>query len=501
MSEELNKTDNSEENKSEKIIQSDVSKSSVIKSLIWKFLERGGVQGVQFVLQIVLARLLCPEDYGVLAILLAFVALADVFVQTGFNTALIQKKDSDELDFSSVFWLSLFVAAVLYVVLFICSPLIAKFYKMDILKNVLRVLAIRLFFGALNSVQNAMVSKTMKFKRFFFSSMGGVIGSGIVGIVLAYMGFGVWALVAQQLVNAILISIILWFTVKWRPQFKFSFERVKTLFSFGWKLLCSALLNTGYNQLYSLVIGRVYTSADLGEFTRGQQFPQVISTNLDGAIQSVMLPTLAAHADNKNEVKRIMRRSITMSAFVLMPCMFGMAAVAKPMVQVLLTDKWLGCVPFVMLACFSFVLYPIHTANLTAVNAIGRSDVFLKLEIIKKIYGLVILILTIKFGLIPLAIGQVVSGIISTFVNASPNKKLLGYSYFEQLKDLFPYFLSSLCMFAGVYAMNWIPVKPIFLLLLQILAGALIYVAICKIFKIEAFEYMLNIIKNKRKGQ
>lgn len=480
------------------VIQSDVSKNSVVKSLIWKFLERGGVQGVQFILQIILARLLCPEDYGVLAILLAFVALADVFVQSGFNTALIQKKDADSLDFSSVFWLSLFVSGVFYIILFFSAPFISKFYKMDILTPVLRVLSIRLFFGALNSVQNAMVSKTMKFKRFFFSSMGGIFGSGLAGIIFAYKGFGVWALVIQQLVNSFLISIILWFTVKWRPEFKFSFSRIKGLFSFGWKLLCSSLLNTGYNQLYSLVIGRFYTSSDLGEFSRGQQFPQVISCNLDGAIQSVMLPTLSSYSDKREEVKRIMRRSITTSAFFLMPCMFGMAAVAKPLVQVLLTEKWLGCVPFLMLACFSYVLYPIHTANLTAINALGKSGIFLKLEIIKKVYGILILVFTIRFGLIPLAVGQVVSGIISTFVNANPNKKLLGYSYLEQLKDLSSSFFASAFMFVCVYCMNFIPVKPLFLLLLQIISGVLIYVLICKVFKIEAFVYIMNTVKNRK---
>ena len=229
------------------------SKNKVISSLIWKFLERGGVQGVQFVLSIILARLVTPEDYGVIALLLVFIQVATVFIQSGFNTALIQKKESDDLDFSSIFYLSFFVAGILYIVLFFTAPLVASFYKSELLTTLLRVISITLFFGAINSVQNAYVSKTMQFRRFFFSSMGAVIGSGIVGIIMAYKGFGVWALVAQQLVRDFLICVILWFTVKWRPKFVFSFERVKILFSFGSKLLVSSLLDTIFRNIYNLI--------------------------------------------------------------------------------------------------------------------------------------------------------------------------------------------------------------------------------------------------------
>ena len=480
---------------SNKIIQSDTSKGRVISSLLWKLLERAGTQGVQFVIQIVLARLLCPDDYGVLAILVAFIALANVFVQSGFNTSLIQKKNADEVDFSSVFWLSLFISLILYIILFFVAPLIARFYGKDILVPVLRVYAITLFFGALNSVQNAMVSKTMQFKRFFFSSIGGYLGSGIAGIIFAYKGFGVWALVAQQLVNSILISIILWVTVKWRPKFVFSFKKLKGLFSFGWKLLCSALLDTGYRQIYNLVIGRVFTSADLGNFNRGEQFPQVIAANLDGSIQSVMLPTLSSHNDSASEVKRITRRSISTSSFVLMPCMLGMTAVAKNLVLVLLTEKWLPCVPFLQLSCLAFALYPIHTANLTAINAMGRSDVFLKVEILKKIVGISFLIATVPFGLIAMAVGRVISGIIATFINAHPNKKILDYSYIEQWKDILPSTLISLAMALIVYFVGYIPLPSIIVLFIQIIAGIVFYILASKIFKLGAYSYLLQTLK------
>lgn len=476
-----------------------VNKKKVISSLIWKFLERGGVQGVQFVLSIVLARLVSPSDYGMVAILLVFIQIANVFIQSGFNTALIQKKDADELDFSSVFYLSLVVAFLLYFLLFFVSPFIAEYYSQPSLTPLLRVISISLFFGAINSVQSAYVSKTMQFKRFFFSSMGAVLGSGILGILLAFNGYGVWALVFQQLSNIIITCFILWFTVKWRPSLMFSIKRVKSLFSFGWKLLCSALLDTVFRNIYNLIIGRVYSSEQLGVFNRGQQFPQVIATNLDGAIQSVMLPTLSANNDKVDEVKKITRRSISMSAYILMPCMFGLAAIAKPLVEMLLTEKWLPCVPFLQLACISYALYPIHTANLTGINALGRSDVFLKLEILKKILTVINLVITIPLGISAMAIGQVIQGVISTFINAYPNKKLMNYSYLEQIKDLFPSFGISIIMGMLVWSMNFLSFNIYVLLPMQIIVGFTVYFVLSKLLKLNSYLYLINTIKGVKK--
>ena len=476
-----------------------IAKNTVIKSLIWKLLERGGTQGVQFVIQIILARLLCPEDYGILAILLAFIAVANVFVQSGLNTALIQKKDADQIDFSSVFWISLFIASVLYVILFITSPLIASFYSSSSLIPVLRVISITLFFGALNSVQNAFVSKNMLFKRFFYSSTGGALGSGIIGIVLAYKGFGIWALVFQHLLNNALISVILWFTLKWRPSFVFSFKKTKVLFSFGWKLLGSALLDTGYRQLYNLVIGKAFTSDQLGYFSRGEQFPQIIAVNIDGSIQSVMLPTLSAVNDNPVEVKNIARKSISVSSFILMPCMFGMASVAENMVRLLLTDKWLPCVPFIQMSCIAFSFYPIHTANLTAINALGRSDIFLKLEIIKKIVGVIILAVTLPFGLLWMAAGRVLTSLLCTLINAFPNKKLLQYSYFEQIKDIFPSVLLSIAMAAVVFFIGKLPLPVIAVFFIQLCSGILLYILLAKISRIKVYNYFIQTLKGLKK--
>ena len=479
--------------------RTEISKNTVIKSLIWKLFERGGTQGIQFIIQIILARLLSPEDYGILAILLAFIALANVFVQSGLNTALIQKKNADIEDFSSVFWVSLCISGFLYLLLFVTAPFIANFYQNQTLKPVLRVIAITLFFGALNSVQNAYISKHLLFKRLFYSSTGAVLVSGVIGVVLAANGFGVWSLVVQNLANNAVISIILWFTVKWRPKFFFSMKRIKPLFSFGWKLLGSALLETGYRQIYNLVIGKAFSGEQLGFFSRGEQFPQLIATNIDGSIQSVMLPTLSAVNNNKEEVKKIARKSITLSSFILMPFMFGMAAVSENMVLLLLTEKWLPCVPFIQLSCIAFAFYPIHTANLTAINALGRSDIFLKLEVIKKIMGIFILIVTLPFGLIWMALGRVVSSLISTIINSFPNKSLLNYNYFEQLKDISPPFILSLCMSIIVYIVGMISLPVFYIFIIQIIVGVGVYIALTKLFNIEILNYLLQTIRGLRK--
>src|SRR5690554_5757818 len=471
------------------------TKSNILTSLFWKLLERGGTQGIQFIIQIVLARLLAPEQFGTIAIVMVFIHLAQVFVQSGFNTALIQKKDADDVDFSSVFYLSLALAGILYLIIFLSAPYIANFYNDDILIPVLRVLSLTLFAGAFNSIQNAFVSRNLLFKKLFKSSLGAILISGVLGIIAAYQGLGIWALVIQQLVNQISITIIMWFTVKWRPKLVFSFSKVGELFSFGWKLLASSLLNVLYMELRTLIIGKMYTPSMLGYYNRGQQFPKVIVSNIDGSIQSVMLPALSAHQDDRKRVKEMMRRAIVSSSFFIFPMMVGMAVVAEPLVKIVLTEKWLPAVPFLQIACFTFALWPIHTANLQAINAMGRSDVFLKLEIIKKIMGLIILGVSLPFGVYAIAFGGIFSGLIGTFINAYPNKELLNYSYKEQWLDIMPSLLISLIMGVIVYLFNFLNVPAWQILILQIVSGGIIYIGLAKIFKIESFTYLVGTMK------
>jgi O-antigen/teichoic acid export membrane protein len=472
------------------------------KALLWKLLERFGVQGVQFILQIILARLLSPEHYGALAIMVIFTTLANVFIQNGFNTALIQNKDVTEEDYSSVLWVSTGIAGIAYGVIFLTAPSIAQFYKMPELVSPLRVLALMLFPGALNSVQLAKVSREMDFKKVFYSNVGAIIISGTVGIVIALLGGGLWALVAQTMLNVFIAAVVMQFTTKLKIFFKINFKRVKALFTYGWKLLVSGLIDTLYQDLQGLVIGKKYNSATLGFFNRGKQFPQFIMNSINGAVQSVMLPAMSEKQDEKKELKALVRNSITISAYIVFPMMAGLAGVATPLVKVLLTDAWLPCVPYLQIYCFSFAFYPVHSCNLQAINAIGRSDLFLKLEIIKKSYGLVALIIAVAFFESPIAIAMtaVITGILGFFVNATPNKKLIEYSYFEQVKDILPSFFASVIMCGAVLAFELLKLNACVTLVAQLFIGVAVYLLISIIFKIKPFLMVVDLAKKFNKN-
>lgn len=467
--------------------------------MFWKLLERFGVQGVQFVLQIILARLLTPEHYGVLSIMLIFTSLANVFIQSGFNTALIQNKDVSEEDYSSVFWVTLGISGILYCVMYFTAPLIAAFYDMPDIVTPFRVLSLMLFLGALNSIQLAKVSREMNFKKVFTSNVGGVLVSGIVGIVLAYKGAGIWALVFQTLLNIACACLVMLFTVKWKPSFVCNFARIKVLFAFGWKLLVSGLLDTLYQDLSSLVIGKKYSSDTLGFYNRGKQFPQFIISAVNGSVQSVLLPAMSERQEHKGQVKQMMRTAVMVSSYLVFPMMAGLAGVARPLVKLSLTDKWLDCVPYLQIFCFSFAFYPIHTSNLQAINAMGRSDIFLRLEVIKKVMALAVLSIGVFCFDSPVAIAitGVVTGLISCFINASPNKKLIDYSYLEQIKDIAPSFLGALLMFVGVWAVELLQMGTIITLVLQVLMGVVLYIAFSAIFKLKPFIMLLGMLKKK----
>lgn len=473
-------------------MSNEINKAKVLYGLYWKFMERGGVQGVQFIIQIILARLLVPEDYGIIALVVIFINISNVFVQSGLNTALIQKKNADETDFSSVFYLSLFVAVLLYIVLFIFAPAIARFYDNQLLIPVIRVLSFTLFFGAFNSIQNAIVSREMQFKKLFVGSTFAILVSGLIGIYMAYSSFGVWALVSQQIANQLLVVLILLYMVKWRPKLLFSITRVKVLFSFGWKLLVSSLLNTLYIDSRSLIIGKMYNPTMLGFYNKGKQFPDIITRNINVSIQSVLLPVMSSQQDNRQRVKDMVRRSIVTSSFIIFPMMVELAVIAEPMIKILLTDKWLPCVPFLQIFCIFYALTPIHTANLQAINALGRSDIYLKLEIKKRIIGLSILGVSVFYGVYAIALGQLLGGIIATFINAYPNKKLLGYSYMEQCKDIMPSLLLSLVMGAIVYSFKGLGLSVLITLIIQVCVGVVLYLGMAWIFKLECFRYLIS---------
>lgn len=467
------------------------------KAFIWKLLERFGVLGGQFILQIILARLLDPEHYGVLSIMVIFTTLANVFIQSGFNTALVQNKDVEERDYSSVFWVSLGIAGILYAVIYFASPLIAEFYNMPDIVTPLRVLALILFPGALNSVQVAKVSREMDFKKIFYSNLGAVIVSGIIGIAIAYNGGGLWALVAQSGVNVFVSCIIMRFTSKLKIRLCCEIKRVKVLFSFGWKLLVSALINTLYQDLRSLVIGKKYDSGTLGYYNKGKQFPQTAMNAINGAVQSVMLPALSKEQDDRLKVKELMRNSMTLGAYIIFPMMAGLAGIATNLIELLLTEKWLPCVPYLQIYCFTMAFYPIHSCNLQAINAVGRSDIFLKLEIIKKVIGVSALVIAVTCFNSPIAIAMtgVFTTIISSFINSYPNRKLINYSYLEQIKDLIPSLMASFVMLGCVLLVGQIALAPIWVMLIQIAVGIIVYLIISIVFKMKPFMSTIKIVK------
>ena len=324
-------------------------KKKTVSSLLWRFLERCGAQGVTFLVTIVLARLLAPEVYGLMALVTVFTSILQVFVDSGMGNALIQKKDADELDFSSVFFFNMVMCIALYLLLFFCASLIANFYHNPGLTPVIRVLGITLLIAGGKNVQQAYVSRKLQFKRFFFATLGGTIGAAVIGIAMAYMGFGIWALVAQNIFNAMIDTVILWLTVRWRPKLQFSFTRLRALLRYGWKLLVSALLHTFYINLRTLIIGKLYTSADLAYYEKGQSFPTLIVSNINASIDSVLLPTMSDVQDSRENVKAITRRAIVTSSYLMWPMMVGLAVVAKPLVVLLLTKKWLKAVPFLQI--------------------------------------------------------------------------------------------------------------------------------------------------------
>lgn len=473
-----------------------MNKKKIISNFFWRFAERCGAQFVTFIVSIVLARILSPKDYGTIALVMVFTTILQVFVDSGLGTALIQKKDADDLDFSSVFYFNFGVCIILYVGMFFLSPLIANFYDDELLIPIIRVISLTIIFSGIKGIQQAYVSRHMMFKRFFFSTLGGTIFSAFLGIVLAYSGFGVWALVAQQISNTAIDTLILWLTVKWRPQKIFSLKRLINLLSFGWKLLVSSLLDTCYNNFRNLIIGKLYSSSDLAFYNQGDKFPKVIVTNINTSIDSVLLPTMSSAQDDRERVKNMTRRAIKTSTYVMAPLMMGMAFCAEPIVHLVLTDKWLPCVPYLRIFCITYMFWPVHTANLNAINAMGRSDWFLRLEVIKKAVGMTLLLSTMWFGVMAMACSLLVSNVLSQIINSWPNRKLLNYSYLEQVKDFALGILLAVFMGICVYFIGYIPLPTIVTFVIQIISGAAIYIALSAILKLEEFEYLTGMIKS-----
>lgn len=471
--------------------------NKIFTNLMWKFGERILAQGVTLIVTLCLARILMPKDYGIVALALVVISVAEVFTTAGLGNSLIQKKDADKIDFSSIFYFNIVFSLVLYGLVFVTSPAIASFFGEPALTKVIRVLALRIPIASVNSVQQAYVSRNMMFKKFFWSTFFGTILSGFVGIYMALLGYGVWAIVAQYLVNAFVDTIVLWTTVKWRPVFSFSFKKVKSLLAYGWKLMAADVLDTAYIQLRNVFIGRFYTTEQLAYFTNGNLYPQALTSGINTTISSVLFPALSKEQDDREKVKSMTRRAVGVSSYIMWPLMLGVAAIAPCFVKVILSDKWLPCVPYIQLACIVYGFMPIHTANLEAVRSIGRSDWVLKLEIIKNIVGFALLMCVVKLSVLAIAVSMVFSSIICSFINAYPNKKLINYTYIEQIMDMLPSMIKAALMAAVVYAVGIIRDYSLPVLIIQIFVGMILYYVMSKATKDKNYMYLINVIKKR----
>lgn len=469
-------------------------KNKTFSNFIWRFAERCGAQIVQFVVSIILARILTPNDYGVVAIVLVFTQILQVFVDSGLGNALIQKKDADELDFSSVFYFNIVWCLILYAIAYMTAPFISGFYDNGSMTPIIRTLCVIVIISGIKNVQQAYVSRTLQFKKFFYATVAGMIVSGGVAIAFAFLDYGVWALVIQRILSLLMDTVILWVTVKWRPILAFSFNRLKGLLSFGWKLLVAALMDKIYENLRQIVVGKLYSESDLAYYNQGTQFPNLIVTNINTSIDSVLLPVMAGVQDDPKRVKTMVRRSIKTSTYIMAPLMMGLFFCADNVVKLILTDKWLPCVPFLRIFCITYMFQPIHTANLNAIKALGRSDLFLKMEVAKKIIGIILLLATMRISVMALAYSMLIGSVSSQIINSFPNWKLLNYSYLEQLKDISPGIIFSVIMGGIVYMIGKVSLPVIPLLTLQIIAGALIYIGLSWIFKLESFMYCKSIV-------
>lgn len=472
-----------------------MNKKYIIKNFIWSFAEKFGAQFVSLIVSFVLAKVLGPDIFGSVALIMVFINILQVFVDGGLGTALIQNTETDEEDYSTVFVFNLFFCLLIYALVYTFAPVIAHFCNDDSFVIYIRVLSVSLIIYGLKNIQYSYVSKNLMFKKFFFSTIGGTLLSAVVGIYMAYSGFGIWAIIAQYLSNACVDTIVLWITVGWHPSFKFSYTRLKKLFSYGWKILSANLLDVFFNEYKNLMIGKIFTTKDLGFFNRGEVIPRTIVVNTDKSIDSVLFPVLSDAQNENNDVKMLVRDAITTSVFFLAPMMIGLFVVAPNAVRLVLSDEWLPCVPYLRIYCVTFMFYPIHTANLNSIKAVGRSDLFLKLEVYKVFVCMLLLIFSVKYGIMMIAYSLIISSFFCQIINAWPNRKLIGYGYFQQMKDISPYLCTSLIMGGVVYALGFFNLDFRLLLLVQVFFGALIYISLCKIFRLETYSKLIKMIK------
>lgn len=474
-------------------------KQKTVKGILWSSLERFSVQGIQFVVMIIMARMLTPNDYGLVGMLAVFIAVSQSLVDSGFSQALIRKQDRTETDNSTVFYFNIIVGFILYGLLFALAPFIADFYNEPQLTAITRVIGLSVLFNSLVVVQRALLTIKIDFKTQAKAALTAAIISGVLGIWMAASGYGVWSIVAQQLANLGINTLLLWILSHWRPSLIYSWKSFHVLFGFGSKLMVSGLIDTIYRNIYLIVIGRVFSAADLGYYTRAHQFTDFPSSNVSGIIQRVTYPILCSIQNENERLSDVYRRFLRLSAFIVFPLMMGLAAVAEPLVLALLKEQWLFAATLISIICFSMMWYPIHSINLNLLQVKGRSDLFLKLEIYKKIVGIIILCITIPMGLIAMCVGSFFSSMIALIINTYYTGKLIKVGFLRQMHDLFPILGLSSSMGGFVYLIiHLISLNPIVELSLGICIGIIYYILLSILFKFSEFNELLDLLKRKK---
>lgn len=465
-------------------------KKNMIINFFWKLGERFLTQGISILVTVILARILSPKEYGIVAICMISINFFNIFIDGGLGQALIQKKQSDSVDFNTVFFFNAVFCCVVYLILYFLSGSIENIFQVSGVSNVIKILGIVLIISAIRNVHQVYAVKKMLYKKIFSAALSAVIISGCISIYMAYSNYGIWSLVGQQLSYGLVFSVVMWFIIPWHPHLEISFRRLKGLYSYSWKLLASSLIDTIYRQSWQLVVGKKYSISDLAYYNQGEKFPALIINNINNAIDGILFPALSNYQNNIDVVREYTRRAMKTSICIIAPVQMLLAFSADSVVTIILAEQWLPCVPFFRIFCITYMFTPLHTANLNAIKALGRSDIFLKLEIIRKSIAVCILFLAMPYGREYLLVGLLIGEVCGQFVNSYPNKKLLQYSYLQQLLDILPsVIIASLAGFIS-YSVNFLCISIYYKLILQYVLGIVVYIFISYVFKIESFIYI-----------
>lgn len=465
----------------------------------WSLVENFSLQGIQFVIGVLLARVLSPSDYGMVGMLAIFTAISQALINSGFSTAIVRKTDRTQTDLSTAFWFNIGVGIVLYFILFFSGPLIARFYNVPLLADLIKVTAITLIFNSLCIVQQALFTIKMDFKTQAKISVSSSLTTGVIGVVMAYNGFGVWSIVWPGVFGGALRCILMWVFSKWRPDKIFSKASFKDLFSFGSKLLLSGLIDTTYNNIYPIIIGKKFSATDLGYYSRADGYSQLPATSITGVLQRVTFPMLCEIQNDMSRLERVYRQLLRLSAFVVFPAMVGLAALAEPLIRFMITDKWLMCVPYLQILCFSLMWYPIHAINLNLLQVKGRSDLFLKLEIIKKMIGVLTIIIAVPFGIMWMCIGRIITSILCLAVNTYYTGKLIHVGFIKQMGDLLPIMLLSLFNGAIVLGITYFIDNIALQVVIGLVTGIVVYTATAYLLKFKELDFILETLKIKKR--